>query len=103
MSSHDEKNLRISFDTEKAPANVLIAPSPLKVSMSLSPTPVVPGQPREPIPVCISLCEPICANCQCTIGIRILGIPIATITMKCQSRIHNCEEQTNDAPTDADA
>ena len=37
---------------------------------------------KEPIPVCIKLCEPICARSDYTIGINIFDNPFASITVR---------------------
>jgi hypothetical protein len=48
---------------------------------------------REPVPVCISVCEPICAQSEYTIGIEIFDRPVAAITVRGMTRLFNCGEK----------
>lgn len=48
---------------------------------------------REPIPVCIKLCEPICARSEYTIGIDIFDRPVAAITVKGLTKLFGCDER----------
>ena len=45
------------------------------------------------IPVCIRMCEPICAQSRYEIGITIFDRPVATITVAGETRIFNCDEK----------
>jgi hypothetical protein len=45
---------------------------------------------RGEIPVCIRVCEPICARSDYSIGITVFDRPVATITVSGQTRIQNC-------------
>lgn len=46
----------------------------------------------DEIPVCIRICEPICAVSDYSIGIELLGQPLASIRVKGQTRLANCKE-----------
>lgn len=48
---------------------------------------------RNQIPVCIRLCEPICARSEYTIGITIFDRPVATISVGGETRLFNCDEK----------
>jgi hypothetical protein len=45
---------------------------------------------RGEIPVCIRVCEPICARSDYTIGITLFDRPVATINVSGTTRIENC-------------
>ena len=48
---------------------------------------------REPVPVCISLCEPICAESDYTIEVDIFSLPVAAVTVRGMTRLFNCAEK----------
>jgi hypothetical protein len=59
-----------------------------------------PSQPMEStvgvrgqIPVCLRVCEPICARSDYQIGITIFDRPVATISVSGETRIFNCDEK----------
>jgi hypothetical protein len=45
------------------------------------------------VPICIRVCEPICAKSEYSIGITIFDRPVATITVSGQTRFFNCDEK----------
>jgi hypothetical protein len=45
---------------------------------------------RGEVPVCIRVCEPICARSDYTIGITVFDRPVASITVSGTTRIENC-------------
>jgi hypothetical protein len=47
---------------------------------------------RDTVPVCIRLCEPVCADSRYEIGMTIFDKPVATITVKGTTRFYNCRE-----------
>jgi hypothetical protein len=61
---------------------------PATVNATLDSTVTVRGQ----IPLCIRLCEPICARSEYTIGITIFDRPVATISIAGLTRFFNCQE-----------
>lgn len=81
-------NVMVSFaDT---PAQVVITSSPelpLNVDMNMN------IAARRPIPVCITLCEPICAKSDYTIGIRIFNNPFADIDVRGVTRFFQCKDK----------
>jgi hypothetical protein len=82
-----ERPARLEHAFEK-PVTVVLqasATDPLNVNMNL----VV----REAIPLCIKLCEPICASSEYTIGITIFDRPVAAITIKGLTRLFNCKDE----------
>lgn len=50
-------------------------------------------QAREVVPLCIRLCEPICAESNYTIFITIFDRPVMTITLRGRTRFYNCREE----------
>ncbi len=62
---------------------------PLNINSAMDSTVSVRGQ----VPVCISLCEPICAKSEYSIGITIFDRPVATITISGLTRLFNCDEK----------
>ena len=48
---------------------------------------------RNEVPICIRLCEPICAKSEYTIGVTIFDRPVATITVAGVTRLFNCDEK----------
>lgn len=48
---------------------------------------------RDTVPVCIKLCEPICADSRYEIGIDIFDRPVAKITVAGTTRFYNCREK----------
>ena len=80
----------VSIGFEPAPAHVSIETTPktplyVDMAMRLS--------AEKPVPICIRLCEPICAESEYTIGIQIFDRPVATITLRGKTRFFNCEEK----------
>ncbi|MGB0787918.1 MAG: hypothetical protein ACPGQR_00115 [Marinirhabdus sp.] len=47
----------------------------------------------EDVPVCIKICEPICAVSDYSIGIELLGQPLAHIRLKGETRLAPCDEK----------
>jgi hypothetical protein len=47
----------------------------------------------ETLPLCIRLCEPICAESNYTIGISIFDRPVITITLRGKTRLFGCREE----------
>ena len=108
----DEHNVSI-IAWPKDPASLLHRfdpDEPCPVSISFADTParvIVSTEPRQPmevdmdmkvtvketIPVCIKLCEPICAKSDYTIGINIFDNPFASITVRGMTKLFNCSEE----------
>lgn len=85
-----EKPCPVSILFDKTPANVVVQTSPeqpLHVDMNMN---VIA---RQVIPLCIKVCEPICARSEYTIAIDIFDRPVAAITVKGQTRLFNCKEE----------
>lgn len=53
---------------------------------------------REMIPVCIQVCEPICAESNYTIAIDVFDRPVASITIKGLTRLFNCRDDKSPPP-----
>lgn len=89
-SFDSKKPCPVSIVFEKNPANVVIhttQDNPFNVDMNMKVT------AKDTIPVCVKLCEPICAKSDYTIGIDIFDRPVGTITLKGMTRLFNCREQ----------
>jgi hypothetical protein len=84
----------LSHAFEDTPAHVIVASEErFDVDMDMR------VSAREPIPVCIKLCEPICVESQYTIGIEIFDRPFAAITVRGKTRLFSCDEEEG-RPTD---
>ena len=85
-----DKPCPVSISFEDKPANVFIQTTPrqpLHVDMAMNLV------AKDTIPVCIKLCEPICAKSDYTIGITIFDRQVATITIRGLTRLFNCLEE----------
>jgi len=83
--------VRVGFDS---PVTVAVGPgeTPLDVSMNME------VSARRPVPLCISLCEPICAKSDYRIDIAIFDQPVANIVIRGLTRLFNCKDEPgNDA------
>ncbi len=47
----------------------------------------------EAVPLCINLCEPICAESNYTIGISIFDRPVVSLTIRGRTRLSGCREE----------
>jgi len=91
-----EQPCPVSISFNETPAQVILTndpKQPLAVDMDMH------VQAKEPIPVCIKVCEPICADSNYTIGINIFDNPFATITVRGLTRLFNCEEKPPEEKT----
>jgi hypothetical protein len=87
-----EKPCPVSISFEQTPARVVLSSSPdqpISVAMNMNVT------VSEPIPVCIKVCERICARSDYTIGINIFDNPFALITVHGMTRLFNCHEESS--------
>jgi len=85
-----EEPCAVSIAFAETPARVIVATDPrqpVSVDMTMQVT------AREPVPICIKLCEPICAKSDYTIGINIFDNPFASISIRGMTRLYNCREQ----------
>ena len=48
---------------------------------------------RDTVPVCIKLCEPVCADSKYEVGVEIFDRPVAKITIGGLTRFYNCREK----------
>jgi len=46
---------------------------------------------RDMLPVCLRVCEPVCAESDYQITVSLFGNSVATITVKGLTRLFNCE------------
>jgi hypothetical protein len=84
------ENVPVSISFESTPARVVIASlrdSPLGVNMNMN------LRAPETLPLCVRLCEPICAESDYTIGITIFDRPVITITIRGTTRLFGCREE----------
>jgi hypothetical protein len=87
---NSENPCPVSIAFQDTPARVAIQTSPedpLNVDMAMH------VSANDPLPVCIQLCEPICAQSDYQIGIVIFDRPVATITIRGLTRLFNCEKE----------
>jgi len=88
FSREVECPVAISF--QKTPAYVKMVNSeddPFHVSMAMRVT------PTDTIPVCIRLCNPICADSDYTIGIVLFNRPFGSIRIRGRTKVTNCESK----------
>jgi len=96
----EQARLRHSFDLDnpasvyvrfdEPPANVVITTPPggrLDVNMAMK------VAVRDTVPVCLKLCEPLCAKSDYSIGITIFDRPVATISIRGLTRLFNCQDE----------
>jgi hypothetical protein len=62
---------------------------PATVNQASDSTIAIKGQ----VPICIRMCEPVCARSEYAIGITIFDRPVATITVSGETRLFNCDEK----------
>jgi hypothetical protein len=62
---------------------------PVTANVSLHSTLTV----KEVIPVCLQICQPICARSDYQVGITIFDRPVATISVTGETRLFNCDER----------
>jgi len=80
----------VSVSFQEAPARVVVASEPgrsLAVDMNMN------LKVPETLPICIKLCEPICAESSYTIGISIFDRPVASLTIRGKTRLFSCREE----------
>ncbi|MCP4680474.1 MAG: hypothetical protein GY854_34320 [Deltaproteobacteria bacterium] len=47
---------------------------------------------EEPVPVCVSLCEPICADSKYNIGLRVFDQDVAQVDIQGRTKFGPCDE-----------
>lgn len=85
----EENTIRI-VEWPKDPVAVQVGSlkgNPLEVNMNMR------LNNNEQVPLCIRLCEPICAESKYKIGINLLGQPFAEILIEGVTRLVNCKER----------
>jgi hypothetical protein len=50
--------------------------------------------PAKPVKLCVSVCEPICAQSEYTIAIDIFDRPVASITVRGTTKLFNCSDKS---------
>lgn len=86
---NSEKPCPVSLSFDTTPAHVILSGSfdnPLAVDMNMN------LKVPETIPICIRLCEPICAESNYTIGLSIFDRPLISITIRGKTRFYSCNE-----------
>ncbi len=84
-----DKPCPVSIHFDDKPANLNINNSkerPFHVNMDMN------LKAKEDIPVCIKICEPICAVSDYSVGIEFLGQSIANIRLKGKTKIAHCKD-----------
>lgn len=85
-----DKPCPISIVFEEKPAYVKVGndkEGSFNVDMNMKLTAV------EDIPVCIKICEPICAVSDYTVGIELLGQPLASINVRGKTKLGPCDDK----------
>lgn len=93
----DPATLEHQFKLEEpCPVSINFADTPAKVVVSTDPQQklnvnmVMDVKADKPIPVCLSICEPICLDSDYTVGISIFDNPFSTIRVRGRSKLFNC-------------
>lgn len=87
--SFEEESPPVKIFFQESPAHVVVSTekgSELDVNMQMGVT------VKDTIPVCIKLCEPICAESDYRIGIDVFDRPVANISIRGLTRLFNCRE-----------
>jgi hypothetical protein len=81
----------VSVRFEATPAQVQVATGekPLAVDMAMN------LRASQPVPLCISICEPICAKSDYTISFDIFDQPVGRILVRGITRLFNCADEPN--------
>lgn len=82
--------LTVGFDETPARVRLSADDGPLQIDMGMR------LSAEKPVPVCITICEPICARSRYTIGITIFDRPVADITIQGETRFFNCNDKVPD-------
>jgi hypothetical protein len=80
----------VAISFEDSPVNAILSTAPgqrLAVDMNMS------LRALETLPVCIKLCEPLCAESNYTIGITLFDRPIISITIRGVTKLASCREE----------
>ena len=80
----------VSIAFEKTSANVVIQTTPdepFNVDMNMH------VSVKDQLPVCIRLCEPICAKSDYTVGIEVFDRPVVSVTVRGMTRVFNCRNE----------
>lgn len=84
---NQESPCPVSISFNPTPASVVVRTpdeQPLQVDMAMDVT------AERPFPVCIQVCQPICADSKYRIGVTIFDRPVADITVAGLTRLFNC-------------
>ncbi len=77
----------VAFESDPARVRISNDQSPLEVDMAMR------LSAERPVPICITVCEPICARSKYHIGITIFDRPVADITVEGETRFFACDEK----------
>ena len=77
----------VAFESDPARVRISNDDAPLDVDMAMR------LSAERPVPVCITVCEPICARSKYHIGITIFDRSVAEITIQGETRFFACDEE----------
>jgi hypothetical protein len=84
------QSLPVSVSFQPSPARVVVSTEAgrrMAVDMDMN------LRASQALPLCIKLCEPICAESDYTIGISIFDHPVISITIRGKTRLSSCREE----------
>lgn len=84
-----EQPLALGVSFGDSPARVVVAGDR---SMALTVNMDMNLKAPDALPLCIKLCEPICAESQYTIAISIFDRPVVSLTIRGRTRLFSCRE-----------
>lgn len=88
----------VSIQFEDSPARVRVSTGEQTLAVDMG----MAVSAKEPIPVCIKVCEPICARSSYRIGITVFDQPVAQIAVQGETRLFNCDEGARVEPVCVD-
>lgn len=78
--------VRLAVDATPIMARVASGDRPLDVAMRLA------VNADDPMPLCVTICEPLCVTSDYIIAIEIFDRPVATIRVRGRTRVAPCDE-----------
>lgn len=84
--------VRVGFASTPARVVVESRDRPLDVAMRMG------ISAADPVPLCVSVCEPICITSSYTITVEIFDRPVATIRLRGRTQVAPCNDQPRPVP-----
>jgi hypothetical protein len=82
-----EQPVPVSIDFDQGASIAVQTPDPIGVDMRMALT------ARDDVPLCIKICEPICARSEYTIAIDVFDRPVALVTIRGKTTLYACDDK----------